>query len=79
MFYCREGGGGREGVRRGCSEDFWGIAWFSGEAEMILVFGNIIYKGRTVDNRLQMMEGGGELFQLNMLKPTIKLNTLDLT
>ena len=25
---------------------------------MILVFGNIIYKGRTVDNRLQMMEGG---------------------
>ena len=49
---------GRKGVRRGCSEDFWGIAWFSGEAEMILVFGNIIYKGRTVDNRLQMMEGG---------------------
>ena len=35
-----------------------GIAWFSGEPEMILVFGNIIYKGRTVDNRLQMMEGG---------------------
>ena len=58
LFYCREGGGGREGVRRGCSEDFWGIAWFSGEPEMILVFGNIIYKGRTVDNRLQMMEGG---------------------
>ena len=58
LFYCREGGGGREGVRRGCSEDFWGIALFSGEAEMILVFGNIIYKGRTVDNRLQMMEGG---------------------
>ena len=26
--------------------------------QMILVFGNIIYKGRTVDNRLQMMEGG---------------------
>ena len=55
----KEEGGGREGLRRGCSEDFWGIAWFSGEAEMILVFGNIIYKGRTVDNRLQMMEGGG--------------------
>ena len=48
MFYCREGGGGREGVRRGCSEDFWGIAWFSGEAEMILVFGNIIYKGSEI-------------------------------
>ena len=68
LFYCREGGGGREGVRRGCSEDFWGIAWFSGEAEMILVFGNIIYKGRTVDNRLQMMEGGGSIHILWSLR-----------
>ena len=68
LFYRREGGGGREGVRWGCSEDFWGIAWFSGEAEMILVFGNIIYKGRTVDNRLQMMEGGGGIIPIKHVK-----------
>ena len=29
LFYCREGGGGKERAGgRGCSEDFGGIAWF---------------------------------------------------
>ena len=63
LFYCREGGGGGRvsgGAVRGIFGESHGF-------QMILVFGNIIYKGRTVDNRLQMMEGGGSIHILRSL------------